>query len=57
MHVKSPSTKLHKKPFGISWVLADGYDEVNSSSAVDCCCEHFKKCSFTISELDHMGHP
>lgn len=39
----------------LGFLLADGYDEVNSSSAVDCCYEHFKKSSVTRSELDHMG--
>lgn len=39
------------------FLLADGYDEVNSSGAVDCYYEHFKKCSVTSSELDHMGQP
>jgi len=39
----------------LGFLRADGCDEVNSSSAVDCCCEHFKKCSVTSSEFGPYG--
>lgn len=39
------------------FLFADGFDEVNSLSAVDCCCKHFKNYSVTSSELDHTDQP